>query len=146
MNRENYFSPYSLEELPQTAADLIASLQHPLILFIGDLGAGKTTLIKELIAKLGSADSGSSPSYSLINEYKIPDGKLYHLDLYRLTSVHEAFALGLEDILYSGAYCMVEWPQLVMDYLDPPYHVVELSLLSDGRRELKLSQVSQEPL
>jgi len=102
----------SLEDLPQTAKNLIAEFRHRLILLEGDLGAGKTTLIKELLAQLGSTDTGSSPSYSLINEYATTSGgKIYHLDLYRLHSVEEAFALGLEDILYSGHYCFVEWPQ-----------------------------------
>jgi len=112
-----------LQDLPQTAATLLASIDYPLLLFIGELGAGKTTLIKEILRQLGSEDSGSSPSYALINEYKLDDDKkLFHLDLYRLTSVEEAFALGLEDIIYSGHYCMVEWPQLVLDYSFPILH------------------------
>lgn len=141
METENTFYTYKLEELPQTVSKLLGQLDHPLILFIGDLGAGKTTLIKEIVSQLGSEDAGSSPSYSLINEYKTEGGKLYHLDLYRLNSSEEAFALGLEDILYSSSYCMVEWPQLIMDYLEPPYHVVRLHLAKEGGRKLSLSEV-----
>ena len=132
-----------LEDLPQTAKNLIAEFQHRLILLEGDLGAGKTTLIKELLVQLGSTDTGSSPSYSLINEYATTSGgKIYHLDLYRLQSVEEAFALGLEDILYSGHYCFVEWPQIVREYLEPPYHHIGIELDAASYRRIKLSSVS----
>ncbi len=133
----------SLEDLPQTAKNLIAEFRHRLILLEGDLGAGKTTLIKELLAQLGSTDTGSSPSYSLINEYATTSGgKIYHLDLYRLHSVEEAFALGLEDILYSGHYCFVEWPQIVKEYLEPPYHHIGIELDDALYRRIKLASVS----
>jgi len=131
----------SIEDLPDIAKDLIAVRQHRILLLIGELGAGKTTLVKQLLVALGSEDVGSSPSYSLINEYKKGEGKIYHLDLYRLNSAEEAFALGLEEILYSGHTCLIEWPQLVLDYLETPFNVVEISLIADGHREIKLSRV-----
>ncbi len=132
-----------LADLPQTAKSLIGEFQHRIILLEGDLGAGKTTLVKELLVQLGSTDAGSSPSYSLINEYvTTSESKIYHLDLYRLTSVEEAFALGLEDVLYSGHYCFVEWPQIIRDYLEPPYHYISIELDEAAHRRIKLSSVS----
>lgn len=129
-----------LGDLEQVAKEVIAGLTHPLVLFEGELGAGKTTLIKELLKQLGSKDEGSSPSYSLINEYATDTtDKIYHLDLYRLNTAEEAFALGLEDILYSGHYCLVEWPQIVKAYLDPPYQLIEISIAEEGHRLIKLS-------
>jgi len=136
-----------IEDLPQSASALIDELEYPLVLFIGELGAGKTTLIKEILSQMGSKDAGSSPSYSIINEYKLDDqAKLYHLDLYRLNTVEEAFALGLEDVIYSGHYCMVEWPQIVIDYLEPPYHVIQITQTEEGSREIILSNKQSRDL
>lgn len=84
----------------------------------GDLGAGKTTFVKRLIRRLGSADKASSPTYSLVNEYDIPMGKLFHIDLYRLDDEQEALEIGIEDYLYSGHYCMIEWPQVIEKLVD----------------------------
>ncbi len=141
MNSTKSFETNCLEDLPQTVTALLAELKHPLVLLIGDLGAGKTTLVKEILRQLGSQDSGSSPSYSLINEYKVNQGKLYHLDLYRLNTVEEAFALGLEDILYSGNTCLVEWPQLIMAYLERPYMVIKITVGVGEIRTIELSRV-----
>lgn len=84
----------------------------------GDLGAGKTTFVKRLVEKLGSIDEASSPTYSLVNEYDITEGKLYHIDLYRLNEEQEALEIGIEDYLYSGHYCMIEWPQVIEKLVD----------------------------
>lgn len=136
------FISKKIEDLPELVTQLREELKHPILLFIGELGAGKTTLIKELVGQLGSIDKGSSPSYSLINEYAIPGGQLFHLDLYRLNSAQEAFALGLEETLYSGAYCLIEWPQLIMDYLEPPYHIVKIEVTNSGQRAVQLTEIS----
>jgi len=99
----------NLEALPQVAQQINSDLEHSLVLLVGDLGAGKTTLTKELIALRGCVDAGSSPSYSIINQYMLKTGgKLYHIDLYRINTPEEAFSLGLEDIIYSGQLCLVE--------------------------------------
>jgi len=131
-----------IEDLPQVAQALLDKMEFPMVLLIGDLGAGKTSLTKQFLSILGSEDAGSSPSYALINEYRLEDGRCYHLDLYRLNTVEEAFGLGLEDILYSGDYCFVEWPQLIMDYLEPPYHVLEIELVEGETRKFTLKVTS----
>ncbi len=129
----------NLEALPQVALQINSALKHSLVLLIGDLGAGKTTLTKELIALSGCEDEGSSPSYSIINEYKLKSGgKLYHIDLYRLNSVTEVFSLGIEDIIYSGDLCFIEWPQIVYDYLEEPYHIIKIEVNSDNTRTINL--------
>ncbi|HET6991292.1 MAG TPA: tRNA (adenosine(37)-N6)-threonylcarbamoyltransferase complex ATPase subunit type 1 TsaE, partial [Bacteroidia bacterium] len=86
--------------------------------FHGELGAGKTTFIKALCVELGVKDTMSSPSFSLVNEYH--DGKenpVYHFDLYRLKSPEEALDIGMEEYLYSGNYCFVEWPERAPEIL-----------------------------
>lgn len=144
MKNSKTFITKSQEDLAEIAKNLIVELKYPIVLLIGDLGAGKTTLVKEILKQSGSEDSGSSPSYSLINEYRIKEDKFYHLDLYRLTSAQEAFALGLEDILYSGNRCIVEWPQLVQEYLEAPYCVINITVGMLEERTIELSYIDEE--
>lgn len=92
-----------------------------MFLFEGAMGAGKTTLIKALCQNLGSTDSLSSPSYSLVNEYRYPAGKLFHFDLYRLNSEHDLLDLGIEEYLDSGHYCFVEWPEKMLPLMESVY-------------------------
>lgn len=82
-------------------------------LFDAPMGSGKTTFIKTLCRSLGVVDTMSSPTYSIVNEYKAHDGKMiYHFDLYRLKDISELYDLGFEEYLASGAYVLVEWPEI----------------------------------
>jgi len=141
MNHSKAYHINSEDELDKLCHQLLEDLVHPLVLFIGDLGAGKTTIIKRLIKKLGVEDSGSSPSYAIINEYKSESEPVYHIDLYRLNKVEEVFQLGFEDIIYSGKHCFIEWPQIVLDYLESPYHVVRINVGNEGAREILVYDV-----
>jgi tRNA threonylcarbamoyladenosine biosynthesis protein TsaE len=108
-----------LSELPSVATKILEEAQDiNVFLFYGDLGAGKTSLIKEICLKLGSDDNFSSPTYSIINEYIYPEGKIYHLDLYRIRNTIELLDIGLDEILGSGNYCFFEWPELAEDLMD----------------------------
>ena len=101
--------------------------------FYAPMGTGKTTLIKEICATLGSKDKFSSPTYSIVNEYQLsvsPQAKIYHLDLYRLKNIDEALAAGVEEYLESGQYCFIEWPQIIESLL--PENVVNITIASDG--------------
>ena len=120
-------------------SEVLKEVRHKLVLFIGDLGAGKTTTIKCILKLLNCEDLGSSPSYSIINEYKANNTKIYHIDLYRLELAEEAFNLGIEDYLYSGNYCLVEWPQLIFDYLEEPYHIIKIEIQGDNSRKITLA-------
>lgn len=131
------FIAADLEALDGTAEEIMAMLEHSIVLFIGDLGAGKTSLIKRLLEKKGIVDVASSPSFSIINEYRTQDDQtIYHFDLYRIESVEEAFSLGIEEYLYSGQLCLIEWPQIIMDYVDPPYHVLRIEVLQNNDRRI----------
>lgn len=118
----------NLSDLPAAAKEILAFAKEKRVFcFYGELGAGKTTLIKELCKQLGVKEKGSSPTFSLINEYETGPGKLvYHLDLYRLKNESEIYDIGYEDYLFSGNYCFIEWPEKMERLL--PKDVVKVKI------------------
>lgn len=101
------------------------------------MGAGKTTLIKALCLQLGTVDSLSSPTYSIVNQYQDPVGDpIYHMDIYRLESVEEALEIGIEEYLYSGHYVFIEWPQLIADLLPKGTVQVTIEVTGPTSRQL----------
>jgi len=103
----------------------------------GDLGAGKTTFVKSLVKRLGSVEEASSPTYSLVNEYEIEEGRLYHIDLYRLNDEEEALDIGIEEYIYSGHYCLIEWPQVV-EHLVEEVVTIRIETNEDESRSIEL--------
>ena len=129
---------YELNQIDEVAQHIIVQLKYPTILFYGDLGAGKTTLIKALVKALGSNDSVSSPTFSLINEYKTRDGDtIYHLDLYRLKEENEAYDIGIEEILDRGSLKFIEWPQKINNLIDNNVHSAKISSINESKRKLE---------
>lgn len=127
----------AIEELPATAGKLLSfANEERVFLFYGEMGAGKTTFIKALCNQLGVADTVSSPTFSIVNEYESSQGSVYHFDFYRLKDQSEAFDLGYEDYLYSGQYCLIEWPEKIPDLIPPRVVKVKLELTDDGKRRL----------
>ncbi len=116
----------SIHELPKIAQEIISNLQHKIILFEGEMGAGKTTLIKEMIQQMGSDDETSSPTFSIVNEYETISGKVFHFDLYRIKSEEEAMDFGIEEYLDSGNYCFIEWPDKIENLISGPHHTVKI--------------------
>lgn len=118
---------FTLQELPSVAKQIIGlAPDNRIFLFEASMGMGKTTLIHEICRQLGSKDNFSSPTFSLINEYAYPGGKIYHLDLYRIKNEEELLDLGLEEYLDSGNYIFIEWPDLVKPHICSEYIVVYL--------------------
>lgn len=117
----------SLDELPKLAQEIISNLKHKIILFEGEMGAGKTTLIKEIIAQMGSDDETSSPTFSIVNEYETDMGKVFHFDLYRIKSEMEAYDFGIEEYLDSGAYCFIEWPDKIENLISEEHHLIKIN-------------------
>lgn len=107
----------------------------------GDLGAGKTTFVKRLVHRLGSEDDASSPTYSIVNEYDVSGGKLYHIDLYRLNDEQDALEIGIEDYLYSGVYCMIEWPQVIEKLVDAAVEI-RITTEEDQSRTVEIDLVN----
>ncbi|MGV3697460.1 tRNA (adenosine(37)-N6)-threonylcarbamoyltransferase complex ATPase subunit type 1 TsaE [Flavobacterium sp.] len=131
---------FSLDELKQVAQKLIAEKPHKVILFHGVMGVGKTTLIKALAKELGVNDATSSPTFSIVNEYQADDSRmLYHFDMYRLKSEIEALDMGIDDYLYSGNWCFIEWAERIPNLLPDEYSTIHLSLSADGKRNLRLT-------
>ena len=129
---------YSLNELNAVANQVLKSVKSKTILFYGNMGTGKTTLIKALIEALGSDDDVSSPTYSIVNEYSLSDNVIYHFDLYRLKSIEEAFDFGIEDYLQTEGWLFIEWPELIKNHLDVEYDIIELSISEQNKRILTL--------
>lgn len=129
---------HSLEELDFLARKLISEFKHKIVLFEGDLGAGKTTFIKSLVKELGSRDEVNSPTFSIVNEYSIPNDKVFHFDLYRVKSEDEALDFGVEEYLDSGSFCFIEWPEIIMDLLEDNYHTIKI-ISEAGQRTIIFS-------
>jgi len=105
-------------------------------LFTGHIGAGKTTIIQRICDYLKIEDEVTSPSYSLVNEYK-GAAPLFHIDLYRLTDIEEALSIGVEEYLYSGHYCLIEWPGLIAPLLEEmPVLNIQIEIQEDSSRKI----------
>ncbi len=105
----------------------------------GELGAGKTTLIKGFCAALGVHDQASSPTFAIVNEYRSDHGgPVYHFDLYRLKNAEELQGIGFTEYIDSGAYCFIEWPELAMGLLPDDALHVRLEVLPDGSRRIAM--------
>ena len=130
---------YSLENLSEVAAELIASANNKTLLFYGQMGVGKTTLIKQICKQLGVLDNISSPTFSLVNEYKTSkDEKVFHFDFYRITNEEEALDMGIEDYLYNNDWCLIEWPENIENLLPLDAVQIHLSILENGQRNIQL--------
>ena len=112
-------SRVGLNELPAAAQSILDSIgSDTVVAFYGEMGAGKTTLIKEICRQLGSQDNVTSPTFALMNEYRTVSGqKIFHFDFYRIDSLSEVFDMGYEDFFYSGHLCLVEWPEKIKQLL-----------------------------
>jgi tRNA threonylcarbamoyladenosine biosynthesis protein TsaE len=131
---------FSIDQLEEVAQQIIANNPKKVILFHGEMGVGKTTLIKQLCKTLGVTGATSSPTFSLVNEYEADDNQLvYHFDFYRLNKEEEALDMGVDDYLYSGNWCFIEWAEKIPNLIPEAHSVITISLLADGKRSLTLS-------
>lgn len=133
------YTSYSPGDLSEIARDILAhSKGSRLFAFYGEMGAGKTTFILEFIKILGVTHPGSSPTFSIVNEYSDAHKKpLYHFDFYRIRSLEEVYDIGYEDYFYSGSYCFMEWPEKIEDIL--PHETVKIFIdVKENRRKIKL--------
>lgn len=119
----------------QDVVQKIMPLEHHVLLLKGNLGAGKTTFTQYLLRELGCTEDVNSPTYSLVNEYLIPNGKVFHFDLYRLKDISEVYDMGMDEYLDSGQLCIIEWPEIYEQEIAAiPHHVVRIENIGTERQ------------
>lgn len=121
------FNINSIEEWQGMVEQILPQLHHNILLLKGNLGAGKTTFTQFLLKNLGSQDEVNSPTYSIVNEYSTPKGKVYHFDLYRLKNIDEVYDIGIEEYLDHSFLCIIEWPEVYEeDLYGLQYHTMNI--------------------
>lgn len=133
------FITKNIDDLNQISEKLIEQFNHKVVLFYGEMGNGKTTLIKQLCKKLGVSESTSSPTFSIVNEYKTNDNKtIYHFDFYRIKDESEVLDFGYEEYLYSNNFCFIEWPEKIPNMLPNNVEKVYINLDEEENRVISL--------
>jgi tRNA threonylcarbamoyladenosine biosynthesis protein TsaE len=128
---------FSLTEINEAAAQVLAQNPKKVILFNGEMGAGKTTFIKTFSKLLGVNDTMSSPTFSLVNEYQnTQNQKVFHFDVYRIKSEDEALDMGIEEYLYSGNWCFIEWSEKIPNLIPNEHSLITIKMLANGNRLL----------
>ncbi|CEN37505.1 tRNA (adenosine(37)-N6)-threonylcarbamoyltransferase complex ATPase subunit type 1 TsaE [Capnocytophaga cynodegmi] len=129
---------YSLSEIDAVAQQILPLLSSKVVVFEGSMGMGKTTLIKSLVKAIAIDDVTGSPTFGLVNHYESDDNIVYHFDFYRIEHEEEAFDIGFEEYLYSGAWCFIEWAERVSSYLPERYTTIEIQWIDTDKRKLKI--------
>lgn len=128
---------FSLDEIDQIAFQILSKNPNKIILFNGEMGVGKTTLIKAVTKALGVIEATSSPTFSLVNEYQTQKGKIvYHFDLYRLKKEEEAYDIGIDEYLYSDNWCFIEWAEKIPNLIPREHTIIKLKRSPNGKRQL----------
>jgi tRNA threonylcarbamoyladenosine biosynthesis protein TsaE len=131
---------YQLLDIEKIAKAVLSKNIQKVIVFNGEMGAGKTTFIKALCKALGVENETSSPTFSIVNEYKTNKNEtIYHFDVYRLKNEIEALDMGIEEYLYSGNYCFVEWAEKIPNLLPQNHAVINIDVIDNNFRKLTLS-------
>ncbi|MBT8269004.1 MAG: tRNA (adenosine(37)-N6)-threonylcarbamoyltransferase complex ATPase subunit type 1 TsaE [Flavobacteriaceae bacterium] len=132
----DYSIEYDLDDIGELASTLVQKADSKVLLFYGEMGVGKTTLIKSMVKSMGGHVSATSPTFSLVNEYPVKDDLVYHFDFYRINDPLEALDIGFEDYLGSGHWIFIEWPDIIEVLL--PDEVVKIFLNQGKNRSRAL--------
>ena len=125
---------FKLNELKRTSRDLKKNINHNIILICGEMGVGKTTLIKELLLLMSVIDNVSSPTFSIVNEYSTnKDETIFHMDLYRIKDISELDKIGFFEYLESGKTCIIEWGEMIEELIDSEYNKFTITKDSNSR-------------
>ena len=130
---------YTLDTI-HVVSDHIKDLinNYTIFLFEGDMGSGKTTLIKQLVKDIGISENVKSPTFSLVNEYIENDLIIFHFDLYRINKENELDSIGFYEYLDSGKLCFIEWPDIAIQNIYKDYVLIKISITSDSEREIEI--------
>ena len=133
---------HGLQQLEGVAEKIILFNQgHNVWLFEGEMGAGKTTLIKTICNKMDVVDLVNSPTFSIVNEYRdIGNNIYYHFDFYRIKDDNEALDIGVEEYLDSGDYCFIEWPSKISNLLPKHYVKVDIKMTDQDDRSIEVTR------
>ncbi len=129
---------YTLQDLPKIAEKVLIDAPNKVLLFYGELGVGKTTLIKEIAKKLGVEETISSPTFSIVNEYEIKNDKLFHFDFYRIKREEEVLDIGIEEYFDSDHWIMIEWPEKIKTLIPTESTKIKLIRNPNGSRTINL--------
>ncbi len=129
---------YHLKDIDAIATQVLEHLESKTLLFDGAMGTGKTTFINALLKAMGSSDIATSPTFSIVNEYTLPEDKIYHFDFYRIESIDEAYNFGIEDYLSSNHWLFIEWPERISELLDDA-QTLTITKIDNNTRSLKLT-------
>ena len=128
---------FKLADIQNIAKEIINQSNHKVILFDGQMGAGKTTLIKALSKELGVIDVANSPTFSIVNEYKTETNQtVFHFDLYRLEEEEEAYDMGIDEYFDSGNWCFIEWPEKTPNLIPDEHHTIQFELIDENIRKI----------
>ena len=130
---------YSLNEIDSISQKISNKLENKVVTFKGPMGSGKTTMIKSICRQLGFDDNVSSPTFSIVNSYENSSNEIiFHLDLYRIEKIEELMDIGIEEYLDSGNWCFIEWPEIIDRLLNFKHTQIELSILNNFKRRIKI--------
>ena len=129
---------YSLSEINKASKFIFENINNKIILFNGDLGTGKTTLIKNLCLKLGSTKNVSSPTFPILNIYEDKKIKIYHADLYRVKNIKDLNELGFFEIINNDNWLFIEWPKQIIKVIDKPFSILNIEIDLNNNRIIQL--------
>lgn len=131
---------YKLSELEKASNFVLKNVNHDIILITGEVGTGKTTLIKEYCKLIGVEEIVNSPTYTLINEYQNKKGKIVHMDLYRVKDINEINELGLFEYLENNIV-IIEWPEIILKMIDIKYSMINITFINEKERKLSINNI-----
>ena len=131
---------YKLSELEKASNFILKNVNHDIILITGEVGTGKTTLIKEYCKLIGVEEIVNSPTYTLINEYQNKKGKIVHMDLYRVKDINEINELGLFEYLENNIV-IIEWPEIILKMIDIKYSMINITFINEKERKLSINNI-----
>ena len=127
----------SLDKIADAAKEFVSQIgEKRVFAFYGGMGAGKTTFIKAVCDQLGVNDAVTSPTFAIVNEYNSQMGPIYHFDFYRIKRASEVLDIGFDDYIYSGNLCLMEWPELIEDFLPEETTIVKIMEIENGMRKI----------
>ena len=139
MSYKVVYSLNKIDEISQLIIDKIKTVKT--IMLRGELGSGKTTLVKSVLKRMGVNDSVTSPTFSILNEYDFAENIIYHFDLYRIENIEELNVIGFEDYIYSQNTCFIEWPEIVLNKINLEYLDIEIRYLDEDKREIIINEM-----